>query len=96
MEGDEGEHAGVDEQHHEDGAQEPDELSLPPPEQARTEIDYCSVWLDIFLSLNEPLLSYCQRHEIAFAVRFWQILTTWGVENELDCAFLTISQKQFI
>ena len=38
MEGNEGEHAGVDEQHHEDGAQEPDELSLPPPEQARAEI----------------------------------------------------------
>ena len=38
MEGDEGEHAGVDEQHHEDGAQEPDELALPTPEQARAEI----------------------------------------------------------
>ena len=38
MEGNEGEHPCVDEQHHEDGAQEPDELSLPPPEQARAEI----------------------------------------------------------
>ena len=38
MEGDEGEHAGVDEEHHEDRAQEPDELGLATPEQARTEI----------------------------------------------------------
>ena len=38
MEGDEGKHAGVDEEHHEDGAQEPDELGLPTPEQARAEI----------------------------------------------------------
>ena len=38
VEGDEGEHAGVDEQHHEDGAQEPDELALPTPEEARAKI----------------------------------------------------------
>ena len=38
MEGDEGEHAGVDEEHHEDGAQEPDELGLPTPKKARAEI----------------------------------------------------------
>ena len=39
VEGDEGEHAGVDEQHHEDGAQEPDELALPTPEQTRAKMD---------------------------------------------------------
>ena len=38
MEGDEGEHAGVDEEHHEDGAQEPDELALPAQEQTRAGI----------------------------------------------------------
>ena len=38
VEGDEGEHAGVDEEHHEDGAQEPDELALPAQEQTRAGI----------------------------------------------------------
>ena len=39
VEGDEGEHAGVDEEHHKDGAEEPNELALPTPEQARAEKD---------------------------------------------------------
>ena len=28
--------------------------------------------------------------------RFWQILSTWGVESERDCAFLKIIQKRLI